>query len=202
MSYAACGHVCKLCIQYEQHIFVHHHHHPSVCLPTVPQPRRKALSQSAMIQCFQFQFPVFSCFLKVVQQLLISASFSSRQFYFPSTFPPVVFGRRQFLRRMRPIQLAFLLFIVCRIFISPLTLCMGRDSSVGIATRYGLDGPGIESHPASCTMGTGSFPGIKWPERGADHPPLSKHRGHKRVELYLYSPSGPSWPVIGRTDSK
>ena len=54
---------------------------------------------------------------------------------------------------------------------------MGRDSSDGIATRYGLDGPGIESlwgarfsapvqagpgaHPAFCTMGTGSFPGIK-----------------------------------------
>ena len=51
-------------------------------------------------------------------------------------------------------------------------------SSVGIATGYGLvDGPGIESrwgarfsapvqtspgaHPASCTMGTGSFPGVK-----------------------------------------
>ena len=53
----------------------------------------------------------------------------------------------------------------------------GPDSSVGIATGYGLDGPGIESrwgarfsapvqtgtgaHPASCTMGTGSFPGVK-----------------------------------------
>jgi hypothetical protein len=24
-------------------------------------------------------------------------------------------------------------------------MAMGRDSSVGIATRYGLDGPGIES---------------------------------------------------------
>jgi hypothetical protein len=49
-------------------------------------------------------------------------------------------------------------------------------SSVGIATGYGLDGPGINSrwrarfsapvqtgpgtHPASCTMGTGSFPGV------------------------------------------
>ena len=49
-------------------------------------------------------------------------------------------------------------------------------SSVGVATAYGLDGPGIESlwwarfsapvhtgpedHPASCTMGTGSFPGV------------------------------------------
>jgi len=50
-------------------------------------------------------------------------------------------------------------------------------SVVGIATGYGLDGPKIESrwgrefsapvqtnhgaHPASCTMGTGSFPGVK-----------------------------------------
>ena len=46
-------------------------------------------------------------------------------------------------------------------------------SSVGIATDYGLDGPGIESrwgarfstgpglHPACYTMGTGSFPGVK-----------------------------------------
>ena len=54
---------------------------------------------------------------------------------------------------------------------------VGRCSSVGIATGYGLDGPGIESrwgarfsapvqtghgaHPASCTMGTGFFPGVK-----------------------------------------
>ena len=53
----------------------------------------------------------------------------------------------------------------------------GPDSVVGIATGYGLDGPGIGSrlgarfsapvqtgpgtHPASCTMGTGSFPGVK-----------------------------------------
>jgi hypothetical protein len=53
----------------------------------------------------------------------------------------------------------------------------GPGSSVGIATTYGLDGPGIESrwgarfsapvqtgpeaHPASCAMGTGSFPGVR-----------------------------------------
>jgi hypothetical protein len=49
----------------------------------------------------------------------------------------------------------------------------GPGSSVGIATGYGLDGPGIETrfsppvqtgpgaHPASCTMGTGSFPGLE-----------------------------------------
>ena len=49
-------------------------------------------------------------------------------------------------------------------------------------------------------MGTGSLPGVKRPGRGADHPAPSKCRGHERVELYLYSPSGPSWPVIGRTN--
>jgi len=62
-----------------------------------------------------------------------------------------------------------------------------RDSSVGIATRYGLDGPGFESRlerdfsipvntgpgvrPASYTMGTGSFPGVKRPGRGVGHQP-------------------------------
>jgi len=40
-------------------------------------------------------------------------------------------------------------------------------------------GPG--AHPASCTMGTGSFAGVK-SDRG---------RGQERVELYLYSPYGP-----------
>jgi hypothetical protein len=32
-------------------------------------------------------------------------------------------------------------------------------------------GPG--AHPASCTMGTGSLPGVKRPGRGADQPPPS-----------------------------
>jgi hypothetical protein len=32
-------------------------------------------------------------------------------------------------------------------------------------------GPG--AHPASSTMGTGSFPGVKRPWRGADNPPPS-----------------------------
>jgi len=61
--------------------------------------------------------------------------------------------------------------------IHKLSLTVCRNSSVGIATGYGLDGPRIESlwgtrfstpvqtgpgdHPASCTMGTGSFLGVK-----------------------------------------
>jgi len=56
-------------------------------------------------------------------------------------------------------------------------------------------GPG--AHTVSYTMGTGSFPGVKRPECGVDHPPPSSAEVKERVELYLYSPSGPSWPVLG-----
>ena len=60
----------------------------------------------------------------------------------------------------------------------------GRDTVVGIATRYGAGRSGDRipvgvkysapvqtcrgTYPASCTMGTGSFPGVKRPGRGAD----------------------------------
>ena len=58
---------------------------------------------------------------------------------------------------------------------------------------------GSGAYPASYTTGTGSLPGVKRPGGGADYPPPSKCRGHERVGLHLYSPSRPSWPVIGRT---
>jgi hypothetical protein len=47
------------------------------------------------------------------------------------------------------------------------------------------------------TMGTGSSPGVKRQGRGVDHPPPSSAEVKERVELYLYSRSGPSWPVLG-----
>jgi hypothetical protein len=40
---------------------------------------------------------------------------------------------------------------------------------------------------------------VSFPGRGVDHPPPSSAEVKERVELYLYSPSGPSWPVLGRT---
>ena len=55
-------------------------------------------------------------------------------------------------------------------------------------------GPG--AHPTSYTMGIGSFLGIKMPGRGVHHPPPSTTRVKERVELYLYSPFGPVWPVL------
>jgi hypothetical protein len=86
---------------------------------------------------------------------------------------------------------------------------MGQDSIVGIATGYGLDNPGIKSQwgqgfphfsrlalwPTQPTIGTGSFPGVKQPGSGVNHPPPSSTEVKERVELYLYSLSVPSWQV-------
>jgi len=55
-------------------------------------------------------------------------------------------------------------------------------------------GPG--AYPASYTMSTGSFLGVKQPGPGVDHPSPSNAEVKEIVELYLYSPSGPSWPVL------
>ena len=73
----------------------------------------------------------------------------------------------------------------------------GRHGVVGIATRYGKDGPGIEARweasfstpvqtdtgaqPASYTMDTGYFPGVKRPGRDVDHPPSSSAEVKERV---------------------
>jgi hypothetical protein len=91
---------------------------------------------------------------------------------------------------------------------------VARDSSVGIATCYRLDDPGIESrwrveifrtppvlsraHPTPSTMAIGAFPRVKRPRLGAHHPPPSNTEFKERAELHLYFPSGPSWPVLGR----
>jgi len=48
-------------------------------------------------------------------------------------------------------------------------------------------------------IGTGSFPGVKRPGRGVDHPLPSSAEVKEGVELYLYSPCGLSLPVLGRT---
>jgi hypothetical protein len=45
--------------------------------------------------------------------------------------------------------------------------------------------------PVMSRMGTGSFPGVKRPGRGVDHLPTSSVEVKERVELRIYSPSGP-----------
>ena len=89
------------------------------------------------------------------------------------------------------------------------TSSSGPGSEVGIATGYGMDGPGIESqweerfsapvqtgsgaHPAPCSMGRGSFlEGIERPGRDADPSPTYNAVVNERVELHLYFHYGPN----------
>jgi len=87
---------------------------------------------------------------------------------------------------------------------------MGRDSSVGIGTLYGLEGQGIESrwgrdflHPSGPPTHTHVqwvlhlFGVVKRLGRGVDQPPSSSAKVKERVELHTQSPSGPSWLVLG-----
>ena len=48
------------------------------------------------------------------------------------------------------------------------------------------------AHSAPYTMGTGSLPGVKQLGCGVDHPPPPGAEVKERIELYLYSVSGPS----------
>jgi len=41
------------------------------------------------------------------------------------------------------------------------------------------------------------FPGVKWLAHGIANPLPSSAEVKERIKLYLYSFTGPSWPVIG-----
>jgi hypothetical protein len=96
------------------------------------------------------------------------------------------------------------------------TYCIvGRDSLVGIATSYWLDGLGIESRWGR------DFPRMSRSALGPTHPPIyngyrvfpggktsgvwhwppipSSAEVKERVERYLYFSPGPSWPAVGWT---
>ena len=66
------------------------------------------------------------------------------------------------------IIIIIIIIIMSNHFVTASTVCGGPDSSVGIATCYGLDGPGIESrcgrdfpHPSRPAVGPTLSP-IQW----------------------------------------
>jgi hypothetical protein len=92
-----------------------------------------------------------------------------------------------------------------------LLVSRGRDSVVGIATRYGWTVGGSNPSggeifrtrpdrswgPPSLLYNRHwvSFPGVTRSGRGVNHPPPFRVEVKERVELYLYSPSGSLRPV-------
>ena len=90
----------------------------------------------------------------------------------------------------------------------PEQLCRYSDSlwagqsgdRISVGTRFTAPvqtDPG--AHPASYTVATRSFPEVERPGRDADSPSPSTAEVKETVELYICSPSGPSWPVVGWT---
>jgi hypothetical protein len=108
----------------------------------------------------------------------------------------------------------FVYFLTYFILRSNILLRKNRDSSVGVATGYGLDDrmngvrisagvgnfslrhrvqTGSGAHPASYSVGTkGFFPGVKRPGREADHSPPPSHEVRECVELCLHYSNTPS----------
>jgi hypothetical protein len=97
-------------------IFVHF----IVCLTTSPQPLPKRVlhgvrssASSFSLQCPLFSLSSFSSCLRLLLRLTFNL--------FCLIFPSLKSFSRQFLRKMWPIQLAVLLYMLCRIFLSSLT---------------------------------------------------------------------------------
>jgi hypothetical protein len=100
------------------------------------------------------------------------------------------------------------------IIIIIIIIIVGRDSSVGIATPYSLGVPEIESRwgeifrthpdrpwgpPSFLYNGYRVVPGGKAAGAWRWLTTPSSAEVKERAELYLYSTSGPSWPVLGWT---
>jgi len=95
--------------------------HSAVCLTTGPKPlpNRALHTVQSRASSFNCEYPLLSLrssssFLRLLPHLPVT---SIRPFIFPS----ITRCRRQFLRKMWPIQLAFHFLISCRIFLCSLT---------------------------------------------------------------------------------
>jgi len=96
--------------------------HLAVCLTTGPKPlpKRALHIVRSRASSFKWQYPLLSLrssnsFLRLLPCLLVTS-------IHPCIFPSITRCRRQFRRKMWPIQFAFRLRISCRIFLCSLTL--------------------------------------------------------------------------------
>jgi len=113
-----------------------------------PQTARKCLlfSDSSI---FSFSLMSSNSFLLLLPRLPAPSSL-------PFIFPSITCFRKQFLRKMRPIQLTFFLFTLCRIFLSFFTLAVllhfshdrSNSSSPSFSSTKFQNFPGISDLPS------------------------------------------------------
>ena len=96
--------------------------HSVFCLTTgtKPPPKRFLHMARSTGSYFKWEYPLLylrpsSSFLRLLPRLLVTS-------ISPFIFPSITCFRRQFLRKIWPIQLAFRFLISCRMFLSSLTL--------------------------------------------------------------------------------
>jgi hypothetical protein len=113
------------------------HHHAAIAPSKTSSPHSVRSSASAFKFKFNFNFLVFLAWsgspLRLLPRLPV-----------PYVFPLIMCFRRQFVRKMWPIQFAFLRCIVCSMFLSSLTL---RNTSSFLHTI----GPTGILHPSPAT---------------------------------------------------
>ena len=96
--------------------------HSVFCLTTGPKPHLKRFLHivGSRASSFKWEYPLLSLrssssFLRLLLRLLVTS-------ISPFIFPSITCFRKQILRKMWPIQLAFRFLISCRIFLCSLTL--------------------------------------------------------------------------------
>jgi hypothetical protein len=115
--------------------------------------------------------------------------------YISSVFIPVIFEfTNELIYTNLYIKLIKLLKIYCKC--SP-NLFLSR-TPFGFEKNHGSSLSCLEAHPASYILGTGSITGVMRPGNGVNHLRISSPEVKERVELYLYTTSGPLWHITGR----
>jgi hypothetical protein len=81
------------------------------------------------------------------------------------------------------------------------SLLAGRSGDrIPVGARFSASVPDRSCGPSSILYNGYwiSFSRVKRPGRDVNHRATSSAEVKERVELYIYSPSGPSWPLLGR----
>jgi hypothetical protein len=121
--------------------FIHSFIHLVVCLtkgPT-PLPKRAVHIGRSRVSSFKWEYRLLSLrssssFLLLLPRLPVTS-------ILPFIFPSITRCRRQFLRKMWPIQLAFRLLISCRIFLCSLTLILLQVIILRLRKLWGARSP-------------------------------------------------------------